>query len=234
MLLFLFFSMLAEATWHPERLRFVDQVGQGYLFRGSAPVVDGAFDFDALHTTMVQAAKNQSVVLPTSFDLKVVSMLISLKKTEADELKAEETYFSQKFPGPLPGPGSALTHWPIIGDVVSPHIYPKSACLSKAKAYDSSGDHMVTKTRALRAMLENATVPTVVYFHCDAGEDRTGELYGDYSMYFRIQTYSEVLAYDDSIETRKINTVNKQALEWMCLYLQEEVPNVNPMCNVCQ
>jgi hypothetical protein len=35
----------------------------------------------------------------------------------------------------------------------------------------------------LRAMLETAQgTPTVVYFHCDAGMDRTGEVYGDYMM----------------------------------------------------
>ena len=46
---------------------------------------------------------------------------------------------------------------------------------------------------------------------CDAGVDRTGELYGDYQMWFGNQTYSQVYAYDNAIEPRKINTVNKQA-----------------------
>jgi hypothetical protein len=32
-------------------------------------------------------------------------------------------------------------------------------------------------------MLESGQgTPTVVYFHCDAGMDRTGEMYGDYMM----------------------------------------------------
>jgi hypothetical protein len=54
---------------------------------------------------------------------------------------------------------------------------------------------------------------------------------------YRNQTYSVVLAYDDSIEGpggREINTVNKQALEWMCLYLQLQAGAFDPQCNVCQ
>ena len=76
----------------------------------------------------------------------------------------------------------------------------------------------------------------MVYFHCDAGMDRTGELYGDYMMTFHNRTYTQVLEYDNTIEGaggRKIHTVSKQALEWMCLYLQQMSP-FDPQCNMCQ
>jgi hypothetical protein len=67
--------------------------------------------------------------------------------------------------------------------------------------------------------------------------DRTGEMYGDYMMTYRNQTYHEVYDFDNSIEGpggRAINTVNKQALEWMCLYLQQQPDQTDPQCNMCQ
>ena len=43
-----------------------------------------------------------------------------------------------------------------------------------------------------------------------------------------------VYAYDNAIEGpggRKINTINKQAIEWMCIYLY--FTGVNADCNYC-
>ena len=85
-------------------------------------------------------------------------------------------------------------------------------------------------------MLKNATQPTAIYFHCDAGMDRTGEMYGDYMMRYNNQTYAEVYAYDNTIEGqggRTINTVNKQAVEWMCIYLVLEEGKAKSACNMC-
>ena len=129
-------------------------------------------------------------------------------------------------------------HWPIVGDLTSPSLYPKSLCLSKAKKYADHGDKMPGKVAQLRSMLLNASgTATALYFHCDAGMDRTGEMYGDYMMTYKNQSYAEVYAFDNDVENppRDINTVNKQALEWMCLYLREAegVPQAVLQCNMC-
>ena len=235
-LLALALMRMASAGWSPARLHHVDIIGQAHLFRGSAPVSNGTFVFDELRTTMQAAASSEGhQPLPDKFDLIVVSMLDNIKGSEKAELAVEITFLAT----PLPSGGQgSLVHWPIVGDLISPSTYlTKKLCLSHAKDYDSHGDHMVTKTTALRAMLENAsTTPTAVYFHCDAGMDRTGELYGDYSMTYRNQTYKEVYDFDNAIEGpsgRAIHTVNKQALEWMCLYLQQK-KTTDPQCNMCQ
>ena len=85
-------------------------------------------------------------------------------------------------------------------------------------------------------MTIRSKVPTVVYFHCDAGMDRTGEMYGDYQMRYSNQTYNQVYAYDNTIEGaggRQIDTVNKQALEWMCIYLVLVEGKSKSACNMC-
>lgn len=235
-------------AWHAERLHYVDHfttssIVTNFLFRGSAPIINGSFAFGTLRDTLTKAASAEAnLTVPPMFDLVVITMLNDLKGSEATELRAEKAYFAAINSSSGPGPGSQLVHWPIIGDVVSPHAYDdtKDICLGKAKSYDERGDHMVTKTELLRGyLIENRPlpVPVVVYFHCDAGMDRTGEMYGDYSMRYKNQTYSQVYDYDNSIEGpggRQINTVNKQALEWMCLYLQTSVPTTRPQCNACQ
>jgi hypothetical protein len=182
------------------------------------------------------AKKEAGVTIPDAFTLVVISMLDTIKSSEKDELKTEETFFAAQHPSMLPG--SKLIHWPIVGSIISPSIYPKSICLSKAKKLASSdSDKMVDKTKQIHdMMLAGANTTLVIYFHCDAGMDRTGEMYGDYQMRYNNQTYHEVYDFDNTIEgnnSRKINTVNKQALEWMCLYLQE-VGGINPACNMCQ
>jgi hypothetical protein len=235
----LFSCLLATAAagWSPNRLHHVDTIGEGHLFRGSAPVVNGTFAFDALRTQMqIMAKKEANVTVPDDFILIVISMLDKIKSSEKAELQAEQDWFST-IPDGTAQPGSQLIHWPIIGDLVSPSTYPKSLCRSRAKGYANDGDKMPPKIIQTHGMLAGAASTTVVYFHCDAGMDRTGEFYGDYSMMYRNQTYKEVLTYDDSIEGvppagRKINTPNKQALEWMCIFLLE-TGVTDPACNMC-
>jgi hypothetical protein len=179
----------AAAGWSPDRLHHVDTIGQGHLFRGSAPIVNGSFAFDALRTQMqVMAKKEAGVSVPDDFVLVVVSFLDNIKSSEAAELKAEQAWFAAS---PPVQSGSHLIHWPIIGDATSPSVYPKSICQHEAKEYASSHDGMPGKVNEIHGILTAATVPTVVYFHCDAGMDRTGEMYGDYSMQYRNMTYSE-------------------------------------------
>lgn len=230
-------SSLSLASWNPGRVHHVDTLGQAHLFRGPAPVSNGTtFVFDALRSTMIAAAKTEAKVdVPNDFVLIVISMLDNIKSSEKQELSTETAYFS-KLPAAGPMKGSQLVHWPIIGDVTSPSIYPKKLCQSEAKKLDSHGDKIVTRTAAIRQMLTGAKTPTIVYFHCDAGMDRTGEMYGDYQMRYKNQTYAQVHAYDSSIEGpggRQINKVNKQALEWMCIYLVMEEGKPKSACNMC-
>ena len=177
---------LASAGWHPERLHHVDSIGHGHLFRGSAPVENGSFVFDDLRLRVQQQGKAEgNVTIPEDFVLVVISFLGTIKSSEKAELKVETDWFAASPPIVA---GSKLIHWPIIGDVTSPSIYPKSLCRSEAKKYASSHDAMPNKVSTVHSLLTSATTPTVVYFHCDAGMDRTGEMYGDYSMMFRNQT----------------------------------------------
>lgn len=65
-----------------------------------------------------------------------------------------------------------------------------------------------------------ASAPQVIYIHCEAGVDRTGELSGSYNMQYFNQTYQQVLAFDDGVEPRKISSGAENGLQWYALYVQ--------------
>lgn len=226
--LILFLAWYASAGYHPDRVHFVDSVTDASLFRGAAPVLNNTFVIDALRTDVQRVAKSEAgIAVPDDFHLIIVTMLSTVKPSEKTELSVEEAYAAANS-------NVSLVHWPIVGDVISPDTYPSSLCKSHAKDYDSSGDHMPSKVQQLRGLLTNTTASSsyrVVYFHCDAGMDRTGELYGDYQMTFGNQSYSTVLDFDNAIENppRDINHVNQRALEWYCLYLLE-AKGINRNC----
>jgi hypothetical protein len=193
MLLFASVVTMALAGWNAARLHHVDTINESHLFRGPAPVSNGTFVLDELTETMQAMAKKEAgVTIPDSFTLVVISMLDTIKGSEKKELQAEQAFFATQHPSLLAG--SKLIHWPIVGAITSPSIYPKSLCLDKAKKYESSdSDKMVDKTKQIHDMMQaGANNTLLIYFHCDAGMDRTGEMYGDYQMRFNNQTYHQV------------------------------------------
>ena len=144
---------LVHAAWNPDRVHHVDAIGKAHLFRGPAPVKNGTFVFDALRAELQKMAQSEGgAVLPDTFDLIVVSMLGNIKSSERAELAVETAYLAALPSSGGPGPDSRLVHWPIVGAVTSPSIYPKSLCLAEARKLDSGSDHMVTKVTQLRSL----------------------------------------------------------------------------------
>jgi hypothetical protein len=88
-------------------MRFVDRVGNNYLFRGGAPIANGAFDTD-LPTALRNADK--SIQLPPQFYL-VVICLLHPNADDDPSLIAELNYFKDhKLVGkPISGTRSAPT-----------------------------------------------------------------------------------------------------------------------------
>ena len=65
-------------------------------------------------------------------------------------------------------------------------------------------------------------VPQVLYWHCEAGCDRTGEASGAY--YMKYLNYNVTAAFDrDTRECgRPPNYFSKGMIGWFCLYLEEQ------------
>jgi protein-tyrosine phosphatase len=73
--------------------------------------------------------------------------------------------------------------WPIIGDVIPPYDVPKEIRKWLAEHIeDWQFDQLPTTMKILNQMLHqsptNSSKPLVIYVHCEAGKDRTGEVSG--------------------------------------------------------
>jgi protein-tyrosine phosphatase len=111
----------------------------------------------------------------------------------------------------------------IFGDLTSPAVLPRSYVEEQAKTLDTwQIDHLPTYIPSLNKMLKTKGpqgVPTVIYFHCECGCDRTGEIAGSYAMKYLNMTYVQAYAWDDEVAGRWILPNHNWALEWYCEYL---------------
>lgn len=69
----------------------------------------------------------------------------------------------------------------------------------------------------LRQWVFNGTYPgpAAVFVHCEAGEDRTGEVIGSYSIRWLQMSFAKALAVDNHIESRTIQCPSAYEFAWV-------------------
>lgn len=196
-----------------------------FLFRGNMPKnASGDFAYSELISTFQNVTHHAGgPPLPPTFQLIDYSMLVSLDPKEHDDVKLEEDFFRAN-----PQLGH-LVKWPLLTlDALGPCLQPSSSRESKAKSGKWDVDDVPSKVDTLFTTLNTHTaVSTILYIHCEAGVDRTGELSGSYMMQHKNSTYAAALAFDDNVEPRAITTEAKHGMEWYSLYLQY-AKNIDP------
>lgn len=199
---------------------------QKFLFRGNLPLLkkttppppqDGSPDLYfakeelvmALKKTTAEAAGN--LTLPAKLFLYIVSLLDPTLPGEKEALEVETLYFDSH------GEEGTVISWPLFGDSTDPFSLNPSERLSKALALESwQPDHLIPRTSTLRSIftaaidrfywidsesLEDAPAGAphagfVVYFHCNHGQDRTGELAAAYNIRYLNKTVEGELEYN--------------------------------------
>ena len=110
--------------------------------------------------------------------------------------------------------------WSLFGSA-----FPPTAVSAKLRKYLANGpiwfaDKLPERVPALRSMLEQTeAVPIIVYAHCEAGCDRTGEFIGSYLMQHKNYTIQQAWDSDTSSCGREPYHLNQYAMEWFCEYL---------------
>mmetsp|Transcript_87431 Transcript_87431/g.131146 ORF Transcript_87431/g.131146 Transcript_87431/m.131146 type:complete len:188 (-) Transcript_87431:9-572(-) len=123
--------------------------------------------------------------------------------------------------------------WPIWGNLMMPDFFDNDTRTEMAIDLPNwQHDKLAEKIPELRQLLYTYNnITTVIYIHCDAGMDRTGEVSGSYYIRYLQWSFHEALYYDDNaiegVNGRNIHVASRNGLQWYCYYLADtnQVPN---------
>jgi hypothetical protein len=201
-------------------VRFVDKVGNNLLFRGGAPIENGAYDKD-----LPGKLKNayMPLQLPPQFYL-VIICLLHPNKDDSPAIAAELRNFHDN---PLAG---EVHLWDTLG---TERCYFTTAPDERDRLVKSLdrwlGDPLIWRVATLRQWLESSqppykpaaviSLPCVFYVHCSGGCDRTGEMIGGYRLRYNAKSWAQMWAEQPC--KRPMGCGNYRALQWYAFWLNE-------------
>jgi hypothetical protein len=228
-------------------LRYVDRVGNHYLFRGGAPLTSvrdpnnprncipdpnnpdkclQVFDYAGLTKAIASAPNVPSVPPPpaTQYYLVIIDLVHS---NEASEIEPALSYFNDPENPSRTSQGQANL-WDTNGTAVCYFNTPQDQRAKLVTTIEQwLGDPLVWRVATIRSWLEDATqvpsgrpgVPIVIYVHCDGGCDRTGEMIGAYRLRYMNGAWAEV--WGDQPCGRPLGCDNYRALQWYAFWLNQ-------------
>lgn len=221
-------SQVATFNLDPNLVRLVqgDLATGNFLFRGNMPVANGAFQYDDLVQSMRNAAQAAGRTLPPQFRIIDISLVNELTPGEKNDLAVEMAYWNSHA-----GQGRLVNH-PIYGSLTSPHLYPEAERrrLERKPSLGHVGQ-LVDDIQHLLTTRSADGVPVLLYVHCEAGKDRTGETIAAWSMKYMGVSYVAALANANAIAGRDISRFSKNGLQWYAYDLKDYVgiPTVGPI-----
>ncbi|KAI6657886.1 hypothetical protein LOD99_15604 [Oopsacas minuta] len=180
------------------------------------PVLDNKFCYDKLMQNLGEVLQKHNMTLPTNSYMLDITYINSYIPGESKDYGIEELFWDEN------SNLGRLLHWPIIGSTIRP---PGDNTVIKfvIKEYmERSIDRLDLKLPSLHHLLttEYADVSLIIYTHCEAGVDRTGEVSGAYYMQFLNVTFENAVKVDNSIINRDMYVDSRNELQWYCYYLK--------------
>ena len=207
-------------------LRFVDMVGNNFLFRGGNPVQSGVFDYDGLTNAMASAPD-----LPQPLPKKIYLVVLSLLHASEQDIGVEVDYFGD--PETIRSKGQ-LQLWDTYGTPFCYFSLDPGDRRDFLKTFDQwLEDPLVWRTATLRSWLEQKSElllqpancenrPLVFYVHCDGGCDRTGEMIGAYRLRYMNWSWKQMWEEQPcGAPPRPMGCNNYRALQWFAFWLNE-------------
>jgi hypothetical protein len=219
--LFILVALLASLQlgrtedFHPDRTLLMDvyprDLPTNFLFRGNMPVVNGSFAYSEIVMTMRGVAGKLNYTIPANFTLIDVSYLNIF---EESDLEIERRFFESH-----PELGK-FDNRVIIGSFLPPPQEDLSLIKDIIKEYiDISYDKLPELMTYFHSLLTLPS-PTVIYSHCEAGTDRTGEVSGAYYIRYLNMTFSDALYIDNHVQSRDMYKTSRNGMQWYCFYLK--------------
>lgn len=211
----------------PKRVHLIDAYPRSnpinLLFRGNNPIEKGSHEFNltaVVSTLRMKAQSECNTSIPENarfFDLDL--------ENPTDPGYFTEVAFWKQHPelGQVGSPTLPGT-WMTLGSVLEPKYTPFRDTYVKngSWAVQGHGDYLSQRINATRSLLLDITQPKILYVHCNAGCDRTGEFIAAYGLTHL--DYNITTAYGEACRQcgRCPNYYATQALGWWCLTLQQE------------
>ena len=187
-----------------------------FLFRGNMPVANHTvFQYDQLLSYLKKRAAEAGVDFPSNFQL----VDISLNNLFDKDLKVEKAFWSNPDNKKL----GRFINWPLgLAGIVPPNKFSPSKQKEMANSSVWKVDKIPSRVTDIAAMVNTkSTVPTIVYVHCTAGCDRTGEVIGSYRLKYKPVNVTQMYALDIDECGRPPNYWSTTALKWFCIYMEE-------------
>lgn len=190
----------------------VDCVDNTYLFRGKLPEKDGQFCYDAIENDARETLAQYGIELSSNIYLICVSLLNS---TEASKIEIENDWFAQN-----PDKG-CLWRYPLFGSMIDPRYLP-SPIRKMSFPLDPDGlQYLIKNLRNLVNTKGPEGTDIVIYMHCNAGKDRTGEAAACYLMQYHGYSFKQAVALDHQIAQRNIRWMSTNGIRWYAYYLKQ-------------
>ena len=113
-------------------------------------------------------------------------------------------------------------NWPIVGSIFSPNTLSEAERIKEVAALNTSIDNLPTLIPKIRSTLFSSvppTKPTFLFFHCEAGSDRTGQVAGSYMMQYKGYSARQAFEWDNEVAGRTIETFSQNGLLFYCWFL---------------
>lgn len=207
----------SPSAFSPVRMRLVDRKGKAFLMRGKIPLYRDPLGF--AYPELMEKAKEligEGKEAPIGTPRLIVVSLLN-HFTENVQIRVEREFFARN-----PAKGRFI-NIPLFGAPIGPEHFPK-------EIDDAIDDYMVDDlpeyVMRLKALLnENKEIPTVIYVHCQAGKDRTGELIGAYMMQEMGVSLERFLEINQGIvNNREISVFSENQLRWFEHLLKRRTP----------
>jgi hypothetical protein len=193
-----------------------DTTTNNFLFRGNMPVANHtSFQYDELINYFQQRTKEAGVTFPKEFKL----VDISLNNLFDKDLKVEKAFWKN----PNNANKGKFINWPLgLAGIIPPSKFSPEKQKEMANSSVWKVDKIPERVTEIQTMITTKTAaPTLVYVHCTAGCDRTGEVIGSYRLKYQNVNVTQMYALDINECGRPPNYWSTTALKWFCIYEQE-------------
>jgi hypothetical protein len=225
------YSHSSESVHNVHNVHYVDSSGRNFLFRGGLPLTQKhqVFNYNGLKQAIITAGITAGIKVPNDFFIIDVNLLNVEEAKDRERIYVEQQFFKTN---PRLG---FIQVWGMVGTGIS----ATNPSLASNRDYLGRNldswlcDRLSSRIEILRQWLMGsswpdssvtANLPIVIYVHCVAGCDRTGEFIGAYYLRYMNKSWEQMNALNQSMcpHSRPYHCRNYRADQWYCLWLNLE------------